>query len=306
MTPTELRRQQTQQAPRRFADVCFRQSYRPPFDWQRLIGFLAARSIPNVEVVQDGVYRRTVQVCRKDKDYSGFIQVSHEPSECALSVRLSESLLPVCAVVLERIKRLFDLHAEPTLIDAALADIAVNRPGLRVPGTLDGFELAIRAVLGQQISVAGARTIAGRLAARFGTPLNTSVDSLTRLFPTPEAIASASVVQVAKLGITTKRSETLIALARAVANGELLLEPGHSVEQTLESLQRIPGIGEWTAQYIAMRALSWPDAFPHTDLAVKKALGKSDAKAILKLAEKWRPWRSYAALHLWASLERKI
>jgi AraC family transcriptional regulator of adaptative response / DNA-3-methyladenine glycosylase II len=306
MTPTELRKQQRQQAPKRFADVCFRQSYRPPFDWQRLVGFLAARAIPNVEVVQDGVYRRTVQVRRKDKDYSGFIQVSHEPGQCALSVRLSESLLPVCALVLERIKRLFDLHAEPTLIDAALADLAVDRPGLRVPGTLDGFELAIRAVLGQQISVAGARTIAGRLTARFGAPLNTPVDSLTRLFPTPEAIALASVEQVVKLGITTKRSETLIALARAVANGELLLEPGHSVEQTLESLQRIPGIGEWTAQYIAMRALSWPDAFPHTDLAVKKALRKSDAKAILKLAEKWRPWRSYAALHLWASLEKEI
>jgi AraC family transcriptional regulator of adaptative response / DNA-3-methyladenine glycosylase II len=213
--------------------------------------------------------------------------------------------LPVCAVVLERVKRLFDLQAEPALIAASLGEIAVARPGLRVPGTFDGFELAVRAILGQQISVAGARTIAGRLALRFGTPVNTNVESPSHVFPTAERIAAATVEQVGKLGITRKRSETLIALSREVANGELLLEPGHRIEETMESLQRIPGIGEWTAQYIAMRALSWPDAFPHSDLGVKKALKENDPKKILKLAEKWRPWRSYAALHLWAGLEKE-
>jgi AraC family transcriptional regulator, regulatory protein of adaptative response / DNA-3-methyladenine glycosylase II len=305
MTPTELRTQQKKDAPKNFGEIAFRLNYRPPFDWKRLIDFLATRAIPNVEAIHEGVYSRTVRVRRKQQDYTGFIQVSHEPSERMLAVRLSESLLPVCAVVLERVKRLFDLHAEPASIAAALGDIAIGRPGLRVPGTLDAFELAIRAVLGQQISVAGARTIAGRVALRFGTPSNTNIKSLTHVFPTPERIASATIEQVGKLGITRKRAETLIALSRAVANGDLLLEPGHRIEETMDALQKIRGVGEWTAQYIAMRALSWPDAFPHSDLGVKKALGESDPKKILKLAEKWRPWRSYAALHLWAGLERQ-
>jgi AraC family transcriptional regulator of adaptative response / DNA-3-methyladenine glycosylase II len=305
MTPTELRKQQKTDAPRNFAEVSFRLDYRPPFDWQRLTDFLAARAIPNVEAMRDGMYMRTVRVRRKHQDCAGFIQVIHAPDERRLFVRMSESLLPVCAVVLERVKRLFDLHAEPTMIDAVLGDIAAKRPGLRVPGTFDGFELAVRAILGQQISVAGARTIAGRLALRFGTPMNTNLGGLTHLFPSAERIADVRVEQVCKLGITGKRAETLIALARAVANGDLLLEPGHRIEETLEQLQKIPGIGEWTAQYIAMRALSWPDAFPHTDLGVKKALGESDPKKILKLAEQWRPWRSYAVLHLWAGLEKE-
>ena len=305
MTPTELRKQQKNDTPKNFAEVAFQLNYRSPFDWERLIDFLGARAIPNVEVVEDGIYSRTVRVSRKQQDYFGFIHVGHETEERRLSVRLSESLLPVCAVVLERVKRLFDLHAEPALIAAALGEMATSRPGLRVPGTYDGFELAVRAVLGQQISVAGARTIAGRLALRFGTPVKTNIESLTHIFPTPEKIASATVEQVGKLGITRKRAETVIALSQAVANGDLLLEPGHRIEETMDALQKIPGIGEWTAQYIAMRALSWPDAFPHSDLGIKKALAESDSKKILKLAEKWRPWRSYAALHLWAGLEKE-
>src|SRR5262249_13750339 len=153
------------------------------FDWARLLHFLAARAIPHVETVHEAVYFRTVRVRRRQQDYVGFIQVSHEPERRTITVRLSESLLPVCAVVLERVKQLFDLHAEPALIAAVLGDIAATRPGLRVPGTFDGFELAVRAILGQQISVAGARTIAGRLAVRFGTPLATQVKTLTHLFP---------------------------------------------------------------------------------------------------------------------------
>ncbi|HXJ59000.1 MAG TPA: DNA-3-methyladenine glycosylase 2 [Verrucomicrobiae bacterium] len=305
MTPTGLRRNQKNEAPKNFADVCFRQEYRPPFDWVRLIHFLAARAIPQVEAVHEAIYFRTVRIRRRQQDYVGFIQVSHEPERQTISVRLSEPLLPVCAVVLERVKQLFDLQAEPTLIAAVLGQIAATRPGLRVPGTFDGFELAVRAILGQQISVAGARTIAARLAVRFGTPLSTQVKALTHLFPTPERMAAASLEQIRKLGITTKRAETLIALSQAVAQGDLLLEPGHGIEETLERLQKIPGIGEWTAQYIAMRALSWPDAFPHTDLGVKKALRTNSAKKILELAEKWRPWRSYATLHLWAGLEKE-
>ena len=163
--------------------------------------------------------------------------------------------------------------------------------------------MATRAILGQQITVAGARTLAGRLVQRFGTPLHTSHATLTHLFPTPKQIASASPVEIGKLGITSKRAQTLITLARALCDNSLSLEPGARIEETLAQLQRIPGIGEWTAQYIAMRALSWPDAFPHTDLGIRKVLRENNPKRILQIAEQWRPWRAYAALHLWNSLE---
>jgi AraC family transcriptional regulator of adaptative response / DNA-3-methyladenine glycosylase II len=207
---------------------------------------------------------------------------------------------------LERVKRLFDLHADPVAIGSVLGTLAKTRPGLRLPGSFDGFEMAIRAVLGQQISVAAARTLDGRLALRFGEPIKTPIEALTRVFPTPERIAVATVSEIARLGIIGKRAETLIALSKAVASGALHLEPGSRVEDTLKELHKIPGIGEWTVQYIAMRSLSWPDAFPHTDLGVKKALEVTNPKKILELAEKWRPWRAYATLHLWANLTEKI
>jgi AraC family transcriptional regulator of adaptative response / DNA-3-methyladenine glycosylase II len=205
-------------------------------------------------------------------------------------------------MILERIKRLFDLQADPAAIHAALGELAAPRPGLRVPGAFDGFEMAVRAILGQQITVVGARTLAGRVVRHFGTPVSTPHAGLTHLFPTPRRMASASVDEIGKLGITGQRAKTLIALAQALDSGRLLLEPGHRVEETLKQLRAIPGIGEWTAQYLAMRGLSWPDAFPHTDLGVYKALGEKNPKKVLEIAEKWRPWRAYATLHLWLGL----
>ncbi len=305
MTPTELRKNQKKQIPENFSEFSFRLSYRPPFDWERLLGFLSLRAIPHVEDVQDGSYFRTVHVERKDLKFAGYIEVRNERGKNMLSVRLSDALLPVCAVVLERVKRLFDLHADPAAIDKALGPLAAKRPGLRLPGSFDGFEMAVRAILGQQISVAGARTLAGRLTLRYGAPFNAPVSSLTHLFPSPQCIAAATVGEIAKLGITGQRAKTLIALAKAVARGELLLEPGRRIEETLGQLRKIPGIGEWTAQYIAMRALSWPDAFPHTDLGIRKALAENNPTKILALAEKWRPWRAYATLHLWTNLNEK-
>lgn len=305
LTPTEFRKQQKKDVPESFPEFSFRLNYRPPFDWARLLDFLSARAIPTVEDVRDGKYFRTVRVRRQDKDIVGHVEVDHEPGENGLSVRLSDALLPVCAVVLERVKRLFDLRAEPMMIEEALGDLAVERPGLRVPGAFDGFEMAVRAILGQQISVAGARTIAGRLALRFGTPVRSPNGALTRVFPAPGRLAKASVEQIGKLGITGQRAKTLLSLAQAVVRGDLKLEPGRPIEETLGALRKISGIGEWTGQYIAMRALSWPDAFPHTDLGIRKAMEAAEPRKILKLAEKWRPWRAYAALHLWASLENK-
>jgi AraC family transcriptional regulator of adaptative response / DNA-3-methyladenine glycosylase II len=234
------------------------------------------------------------------------MQVTHDPVAHTICVRLSDAMIPVCAIILHRVKRLFDLQTDPAAINAVLGDLARERAGLRVPGAFDEFELVVRAILGQQISVAGARTLAGRFAVRFGTPISTSEPSLTHLFPTASHIAKAKVEEICKLGITGKRAATLIAVARAMHNGALLLEPGNRVEETLDKLREIPGIGEWTTQYIAMRALSWPDAFPHTDLGIVKALGEKNPRKILALTEKWRPWRAYAALHLWAELEKKL
>ena len=305
LSPTEFRKQQRKKVPQNFGEFSFCLSYRPPLDWDRMLAFLSQRVIPQVELVQDGKYFRTVEIRRQNKNIIGHLEVRHDADKCMLSVHLSDSLLPVCAPVLERVKRLFDLHADPVAIGSVLGALAKTRPGLRLPGSFDGFEMAIRAVLGQQISVAAARTLAGRLALRFGEAIQTPIASLTRIFPTPERLASATVSEIARLGIIGKRAETLIALSKAVASGALHLEPGSRVEETLKELHKIPGIGEWTVQYIAMRALSWPDAFPHTDLGVKKALATHDPKKILELAEKWRPWRAYATLHLWAGLTEK-
>ena len=302
MTPTELRKTQRPHAPEQFPDFSFRLSYRPPLDWNKLLAFLAQRAIPHVESVRDGAYVRTVRVERRDKTFTGFIEVRNDAAARVLTVKLSKTLMPACAAVLERVKRLFDLDADPAIIDRALGKLAAKSPGLRLPGCFDSFEMAVRAVLGQQVSVAGARTLAGRIAQRFGTPMKTPDPALTHLFPSPRRIASACVSDIAKLGIIGARARTLIALARAIAGGELSLEPGHRVEATLNQLRKIPGIGEWTAQYIAMRALAWPDAFPHTDLGVRKALSMAAPARVLELAEKWRPWRAYAVLHLWNSL----
>lgn len=304
-TPTAFRARQKRQPSPDSPEFALRLAYRPPFAWDRLLGFFARRAIPHVEAVEDGAYLRTVHIRRHDREYSGYLQVRHEAARKTLSVRLSGGLLPVCAVVLERVKQLFDLHADPAAIDAVLGALAKPRRGLRVPGSFDGFEIAVRAVLGQQISVAAARTLAGRLALRFGTSLRTPVPALTHVFPAPQRIARATADQIGKLGIPGARARTLIALARAAADGRLLLEPGRRIEEVVGQLRALPGVGEWTAQYIAMRALAWPDAFPHADLGLRKALGGTSPSRVLELAEKWRPWRAYAALHLWESLDDK-
>ncbi|MGA2243396.1 MAG: DNA-3-methyladenine glycosylase 2 [Verrucomicrobiota bacterium] len=306
MSPTELRQRRHQQPAGNLEEFSFRLSYRPPFDWDRLLGFLSRRAIPQVEEVRDGIYSRTVRVARQDRELVGHLRVRHEPDGHLLAVRLSDALLPVSATVLERVKRLFDLGADPAAIAATLGPLAEGNPGIRVPGSFDGFEMAVRAVLGQQVSVAAAQTLAGRLALRFGAPLAVPGLLLNRIFPPPGRIATAAVDEFLRLGITRRRAETLMALAQAAAGGHLLLEPAGRLENTLGQLRQIPGVGEWTAQYIAMRALSWPDSFPHTDLGIKKALGLTGPKKILKLAEKWRPWRAYAALHLWSSLEKTL
>ncbi len=276
-------------------------SYRAPFDWQGILTFLSGRACPGVELVQDGAYMRTAAFGK----HSGWIVIRQNPQKNTLSIRLSNSLAPVLLNVVARCKRLMDTQADPSVIAASLGDLAKGREGLRVPGAFHGFELALRAILGQQVSVKAASTLAGRIAAKFGEPVETPYPLLNRLSPTAERLAKLAPEDFSGLGITGARINSIIALSQAVAECGLALEPGQDVEQTSAKLKSLPGFGEWTAQYIAMRALAWPDAFPHSDLAIKKALAMTREKEILAFSERWSPWRSYAAMHLWKSLEKQ-
>ncbi|MFO1471657.1 MAG: DNA-3-methyladenine glycosylase 2 [Turneriella sp.] len=272
-------------------------SYRPPLAWNELLAFLSARAVAGVEVVAQNTYSRTVGIGK----HRGVVSVSSVPERNQLRVELSAALIPVLVPVLARIKKVFDLDADPMLIAEHLGKIAEKNPGLRVPGPFDGFEIAVRAILGQQITVKAATTLSGRFAAKFGEPVATETAGLTYIHPTAERIAEARVADIVSLGIVSRRAEAILALAKGVATEKLRLEPAVDVQQQIASLTALPGIGEWTAQYIAMRTLSWPDAFPHTDLVVMKQLGTRDKKEVLRIAEAWRPWRSYATMQLWKS-----
>ncbi len=300
LQPGQLRRHAPASAA---ADVLkFELSFRPPYDWPAVSAFLGARAIAGVEVLEDGCYRRTVRVAVDGRNHLGWIEISLSPKKPALRVAVSTSLAKALPPVLSRVKSLMDLSCNPAEIAAALGPLAKAHPGLRVPGAFDGFEVAVRAILGQQVTVAAARTVAGRFAAAFGNPIETPFVSLTTAFPEAKRIADLPYGRIARLGMPGARARTVLAVARAVASGDLDLRPNADIEATLDKLRALPGIGEWTAQYIAMRALAWPDAFPHGDYGVKKALGESDARKVLAAGEAWRPWRAYAVMHLWQSL----
>jgi AraC family transcriptional regulator of adaptative response / DNA-3-methyladenine glycosylase II len=283
----------------------FELSFRPPFDWPAVSGFLGARAVAGVEALEGGAYRRTVRIPGEGKEHLGWISADLSPKKPALRIAVSASLVKVLPPVLSRAKALMDLACNPAEVAQALGPLAKRHPGLRVPGAFDGFEIAVRAILGQQVTVSAARTVAGRFAAAFGDPITTPFASLTTLFPTATRVADLSAGRIARLGMPGARARTVIALARAVAERRLVLVPNADVEATLEALRALPGVGEWTAQYIAMRALSWPDAFPHTDLGVMKALGEKSARKVLAAGEAWRPWRAYAVMQLWQSLRKE-
>ena len=281
--------------------------YRPPLDWPAMLTFLAARACPGVESIRDDRYLRTVAIGK----HRGWIAAALSKTKSTIRVEVSASLVPVLGIVLTRVKRLFDLGAHPMRIaetlsaDPRLQALVELRPGLRVPGAFDGFEMALRAILGQQVSVKAATTLNGRFAEAFGGTIETPYPELTRLAADAAHIAEASIDDIRKLGLTRARAESSLALARAIAHGGLRLEPGVDVERTMVALKELPGIGEWTAQYIAMRALAWPDACPHTDLGVFKSLDTRAGKDVLGIASAWSPWRAYGVMHLWKSLEGK-
>lgn len=285
--------------------LLFELSYRPPYDWAAMLDFLAVRAIPGIEQVEGAVYRRTAIVQGAKQTHSGWIEVTQSPRKHALKIGLSASLAPAVPLMLSRVRALMDLSCQPDQIAATLGKLAQKNAGVRLPGAFDGFEMVTRAVLGQQISLAAARTLAGRFAQAFGTAIVTPHTALTHTFPRPATIAATALDSVARLGIIAARVRTIQSLARALHEGEIELTPGADVEATLDKLRALPGIGEWTAQYIAMRALAWPDAFPHTDLGVMKALNERNPKKVLVLAEAWRPWRAYAVMHLWRTLQEK-
>ena len=278
-----------------------RLSYHAPFDWPRMLRFLRARSVRGVEMVRDDAYLRTVRL----GSHAGWISVRDEPDDCALLVESTPSLAPVLPALLDRLRDLFDLRARPDLIsahfarDLLLAGAVAARPGLRVPGAFDGFELAARAILGQQITVKAATTIAGRFAAALGEPIETPLAELTHLSPGAQRVSAATIDEIASLGIIQTRARSLIAIAQEMASGRLTLDAGADPAATIQQLVALPGIGAWTAHYIAMRALKWADAFPKEDIALRNALGRVSAGRAEQLSQPWRPWRSYATLHLW-------
>jgi AraC family transcriptional regulator, regulatory protein of adaptative response / DNA-3-methyladenine glycosylase II len=279
-------------------------AYRPPLNWSALLNFLRDRAIAGVENIVSNRYQRTVRLGR----YQGWIQVGLLPKQNKLQVELSGSLIATILPVLTRVKALFDLAADPAPIAHHLCDLMSlddSIMGLRVPGAFDGFEVAVRAILGQQISVKAATTLMDRLVKTFGTPLETSIVGLTHLMPTPEQLAELPLSELTALGMTSSRAESIRAIARELADHHLQLNACAEIDSTLAQLKALPGIGDWTAQYIAMRVLAYPDAFPYADLGLRRALKVEKPAQVLQLAEGWRPWRAYAAMCLWQSLAKQ-
>jgi AraC family transcriptional regulator of adaptative response / DNA-3-methyladenine glycosylase II len=296
-TPTELRRLARQKTVAGPGCYRFRLAYRAPYDWDHVLAFLGARATPGVESVDAGCYRRTIALEGK----CGSIAVSrHETAQAlVLDVRFPEPRLLL--TIVERVRRMFDLGAVPSVIAEHLgADPLLRRrlrmhPGIRTPGAWDPFELAVRAVLGQQVSVRAATTIAGRIAAMFGQAV-AEEGGLTRLFPTPPQLARAPLERA---GVMPMRAETIRTLARRVAAGTIAWTGAADPNAMRSALTSVPGIGEWTAQYVAMRAFGEPDAFPSGDLILRRAAGDCTVKELERKSEAWRPWRAYAVMLLW-------
>ena len=314
LSPTQLRRA----APKADAaqGITIKLGYRPPYDVASMLTFMETRRIKTIESItiesiaastRKYWARRTFGIEIAGKKYAGWLQMHFDEPRRQLVLTVSDSLHSVLPLVIRRVRAAFDLDADPQAINAVLHHDFPTGDGLRVPGAPDGFELAVRAVLGQQITVAAARTLAQRLVEKFGEPIATPWPELTRLFPSPSVLATASGDELGKLGIVRQRQAAIVGLAKAVCGG-LQLHGSADVHATIEALTSLPGIGDWTAQYIAMRALRWPDAFVAGDVALHKILGVQGLKNPARLAEAaslaWKPWRSYAVIRTWSGVWR--
>ncbi len=303
LTPTRLRA-----AGRGPADSTpLRLAYRPPYDVDAVLGFFARRQLAGVEQVEGLALRRTLVWPVAGQPVAGWLELRFAPERHEVHLRAAPALAPALGGLMQRVRHALDLDADPARIDPVLATIPGARPGARpgtrLPGSFCGFETAVRVVLGQQVTVKAARTLVQRLVARFGTPVDTPWPGLTQAFPDAATIAAADPAAIGTLGIVRQRVKALQALAAAVAGGTLHLHRAAPLEATLEALRALPGIGDWTAQVIAMRALAWPDAWPATDIGLLNALGTRDPKQAAARAEAWRPWRAYAVMRLWHHLE---
>ena len=302
MSPTALRRDGSEAKPGDGIAVTL--GFRPPYDVREMLQFLQQRGIAGVEQIDQSTHT-VARTLRLDDDTRGWIACRFEPEQHRVQVRVADSLAPQLPRVIARVRAWLDLDADPAAIHAVLGADFPALAGLRVPGTLDGLELAVRAVVGQQVTVAAARTLTTRLVERFGTPLATPIDGLTRLFPTPATLATATGDELGQLGVVRQRQAAIHALAQAVSSGQIRLHAGADVAATMDALKALPGIGAWTADYIALRALRWPDAFPAGDVALQKALSpdgqRLTARAAEGRAERWRPWRAYAVIRAWHS-----
>ncbi len=301
LSPSALRRS----APTSAADgpagdfVTLTLAYRPPLDWQLLTGLLRRDAMPGVTMVENGRYGRTVNLDGR----RGVVLAEQAKGKTHLDVAVSLSLLPVLMPLLARLRQLFDLDAEPAVVDAhlaqnGLASLVQERPGIRIPGVLDGFEVALRSLLSGP-NGAMSQDLLGRVVEALGEQIDTGIPSLTRLAPTPDRVAEAGAGALEALGVCRDDAEAIVAVARALSAGGISLEPGRDVAATHRALVEANGVGERLATMIVMRALYWPDAFPASDRALQRAAGASDRRALRVLAERWRPWRAYAAQHLW-------
>jgi AraC family transcriptional regulator of adaptative response / DNA-3-methyladenine glycosylase II len=310
MSPTQARRGSARGAApagkggRTANGLILKLSYRTPFDWASILGFLRERAIPGVEHVEGSVYRRTVSV----GGAAGVLEVSSATGQPHVRLVLPRAMAPHAAQLAARVRRVFDLQADPEEIashlsrDPMLQPVIKRSPGLRVPGAWDPFETSVRAIVGQQVTVKAATTIAGRLAERYGEPVECDDVSLKRTFPRPERLARA---RLNNIGMPAARAGAVRALARAVSSGRLRFDGLSGLDDTVDTLKALDGVGPWTAHYIAMRACDEPDAFPSGDLALRRAMVSKEPalkteRALIERAEAWRPWRAYATMHLWA------
>src|SRR5580700_6128473 len=301
-TPTQIRCLERQTSPQPENQYFFRLGYRAPYDWEVMLKFLAARATPGVEDVDLSSYRRSISV----NGSHGYFEVSLDEANVGVAVRVQFGDPRALFFIVERIRIMFDLNADWAAIvrglrgDPVLASRIASHPGVRVPGCWNGFELAVRAILGQQITVKGATALAGRIVSAFGQPFS-AASNLTHLFPLPEVLADA---KIASVGMPGARAETIRALSQAVCDGRIRFDGVADSDAFLTRLCEIPGIGKWTAQYVAMRALGEPDAFPSSDLGLLGALALDSSQELERRAEAWRPWRAYAAMYLWRSASR--
>ena len=307
LQPGQLRRKKLAPAPE--GGQCFYTAYRRPFSFSTLLAFLRFRQLEGVEVVDDVSYARTVRLEHAGRTYTGAIRVTDDEKHARLRVWVSDSLLPALSQVMARVACLFDTGCDPAAVHEGLATLDQAVPGAavegtRVPGAFSPFEITVRAVLGQQISVVAANKLAARIAQRYGMPVQTGIPGLSLLFPTAQDFLQMSPVEDAlgQLGVVKVRSHSIQELARMFAGGQLRFDAGACVEEQMERLLAVRGIGPWTANYIAMRAMGHPDAFLETDAGIKHALPDFTPKERLEMARAWQPWRSYANVSLWNSL----